>query len=442
MRAKLLLSLLMVSGLAFSLQAIAEVSDFIRGEPRLTVSRSGNAARITSNYDGEWVKMYVQRGNDIYVVTHSTRQQQWRSRQLGPDAAAYVRQHLAQYLFPSDTEFTVRAGGRTQHFNWEEGEWADQQSSSSGSSGGSSSGADREDQDDSPVDRGGNQHAGSDPLCRLAGTCGGSSGGSGSGGGSSSSGANGGSSSSTSSSSSSSSSGGSSSSTSSSSGANTSGGVVRSFAPRSVMHPKGVTGENGGGGLIENIQIPPADQYYLDYTVKFRSPFDWHGDPRGGKLPGLAGGTGTGGCRNIEPDGWSARQVWHKGGEARLYLYHQDRGTGCGDPTTWKNPNGSTFTFQQDRVYRITQRVKVNTPNQPNGEDQVWVDGVQVAYRNNIRFRGAVDPSVARVSMLKYHSYFGGKAPFAPDYDSYIDYGGLYVMSCAPDFAKAAGTCK
>lgn len=422
---------------AFSLPAPAAVSDFIRGEPRLTVSRSGNEARITSHYDGEWVKMYVQRGNDIYVVTHSTRQQQWRSRKLGPDSAAYVRRHLGKYLFPSDTEFTVRAGGRTLHFNWEEGEWVDQPSTS-GSSGGSSSGADIEDQDNTPVDRGGNQHAGSDPLCRLTGSCGGSTSSGAGSSGSSSSGANVGSSSSTSSSSSSSSSSGaSSSSTSSSSG----GGIVLHLRPRTVHMKPDIT----GGGNQERIQIPPADSYYMDLTVRYDSKYDWDSRSQSGKFPGLAGGSkdGGGNCTDERPDSWSARNGFQTHGRMTTYLYFQNRTNGCGVKYPWKNPNGSDFYFQKERNYRVTQFVQVNTPGQANGIDRIWVDGVMVLNRTDIVWRGNVSSSVARVDQLMYHAFFGGDGfDKTPSYDSYVHFGDLYVMSCTPDFTKAAGTCK
>lgn len=124
------------------------------------------------------------------------------------------------------------------------------------------------------------------------------------------------------------------------------------------------------------------------------------------------------------------------------YLYHQDRRSNGGDKFEWKNPNGSTFHFSKGIPYRVTQRVKVNSPNVANGEDQIWINGVEVFNKRDIRFRGNVAPSEARVSQLKYHSYFGGNLPSAPTYDSYIDYCHMYILSCVPDFTKAPGTCR
>lgn len=106
---------------------------------------------------------------------------------------------------PASNNITLTFGGKTTVLRGDGTNWR----TGGGSSSGSSSGADVDDQDTGTV--GGNgQHTGSDPLCRLTGSCGSSSGGGGgsstSGGGSSSGGSS--SSSSSGSSSSSSSSGG------------------------------------------------------------------------------------------------------------------------------------------------------------------------------------------------------------------------------------------
>ena len=51
--------------------------------------------------------------------------------------------------------------------------------------------------------------------------------------------------------------------------------------------------------------------------------------------------------------------------------------------------------------------------------------------------------SQGRVSQLKYHSYFGGSTKgFAPARDSYIEYGPIYVLRCAPNLDSAPGRCR
>lgn len=222
-------------------------------------------------------------------------------------------------------------------------------------------------------------------------------------------------------------------------------GVSAQFPARTIRHAAGKIGSEPGSGIMDNIKIPPANEYYLDYTFTVRAGFDWipNHRPRGGKLPGLAGGAGTGGCTPIVADGWSARQMWHEYGFLSLYLYHQDRKSRCGDNFSFLDAKGKPFQAVTGKQYRLTERVKINTPNAFNGEVQVWIDGRQVILKTGIRLRGKVGPTQAIVSQVKYHSYFGGSTfKFAPSRDSFIDYGAMYVTTCAPSFAKAPGTCR
>jgi hypothetical protein len=220
------------------------------------------------------------------------------------------------------------------------------------------------------------------------------------------------------------------------------GAVIREIPARTVLHKAGQIG--GRGGFMDIYQLPPRTEYYLDYTLVFRPGFDWteRGRPRGGKLPGLGGGSGTGGCRRVEPAGWSARQTWGADGTASLYLYHQTRNNRCGDKIDYRLPNGQLFRFVTNKRYRLTQRVRVNSPGASNGEIQIWVDGVSVLQARNLRLRGNVAANAGLVSQVKYHSYFGGAVrTFAPANNSYIDYGPMFVMTCMPNFRAIPGRC-
>lgn len=219
--------------------------------------------------------------------------------------------------------------------------------------------------------------------------------------------------------------------------------ITKVFPPRTVIHKSGKIGTRGGYGAI--FQLPPRDEYYLDYTLIFRPGFDWieNGRPRGGKLPGLAGGTGIGGCRKAQPEGWSARQTWDADGYANAYIYQQERESRCGENFRYQTDGGKLFNFTTGRRYRITQRIKVNAPNVANGEEELWVDGVRVVNERNLRLRGSVAVSEARVSQIKYQSYFGGNnLKFAPARDSIIDYGTMYVMTCPPNLSGQPGQCR
>jgi hypothetical protein len=219
-------------------------------------------------------------------------------------------------------------------------------------------------------------------------------------------------------------------------------GIVAKYGPRTVNFQKDRT----GGGVQERYRFTPADQYYLDYTLRFHDRFDWDTRPQvQGKIPGLAGGgqNGGGNCTGSAADAWSARSMFHQDGAMKAYLYYSNKTSTCGDKEDWTNPNGTgIFKFIKNRYYRFTQRIKINTPNVSNGEIEIWIDGQRVFYRNNMRWRGDVSPSVARVDQVMYQAFFGGESiNHTPTYDSSMDFGWMYVMSCRPDFSRPAGTC-
>jgi hypothetical protein len=74
---------------------------------------------------------------------------------------------------------------------------------------------------------------------------------------------------------------------------------------------------------------------------------------------------------------------------------------------------------------------------------QIWVDGRQVLFQRGLRLRGSVPTSQGQISLVKYHSYFGGDTKaFAPANDSYTEYGTMYLMTCMPNFSGAPGRCR
>jgi len=81
--------------------------------------------------------------------------------------------------------------------------------------------------------------------------------------------------------------------------------IVASIPGFAITYPAGKIGGNSTVGLPMNyVSILPSNEYYLDYEVAFDSDWDW---VKGGKLPGLIGGSHTSGCEAIVTSGWSAR---------------------------------------------------------------------------------------------------------------------------------------
>jgi len=112
-------------------------------------------------------------------------------------------------------------------------------------------------------------------------------------------------------------------------GAVASAQVVATIPGFAVTYPTGLIGGKSEVGIpAQFIPIPPATEYYLDYEVAFDSGWAW---VKGGKLPGLVGGSHTSGCAAITPDGWSARFMWRTGGQGEVYLYDQNRKNSCGE---------------------------------------------------------------------------------------------------------------
>lgn len=216
---------------------------------------------------------------------------------------------------------------------------------------------------------------------------------------------------------------------------------VRVFEPRVVLLAPGVTGTSNGYGLMDNIEIPPAPEYWLDFSVIYGpgdTDFDF-GTGHSGKIPGLAGGTATGACNPVQVNGWSARNHFGLGGDVGVYLYHQDRTTSCGEETPWRDASGAIVHLPKHVRHRMTQYCRVNTPNQNNGINRMWLNGFMVYERTNLRWRGAVGSTVALVSQLKYHCYSGGNAPRAPEFLSTVQFCHMYLMTAQPDFSRDPG---
>ncbi len=197
-----------------------------------------------------------------------------------------------------------------------------------------------------------------------------------------------------------------------------SGNVLR------VKYPKGTVGpETNGIQFIKN--LPPSDEYYLDYYVMFEEGFDFR---LGGKLPGLTSGgsTYTGGHHPYNGEGWSARYMWVKKGESLVYFYYVDMKSKYGDIVKLN------LNFEPGKWYRLTQRIKLNSDNLANGIMQVWVDGKEVVNNTDVRYRlwgkGMIDS-------FYFSTFHGGATPeWAPQNDSYALFHSFSVSKTKPSF--------
>jgi hypothetical protein len=136
-----------------------------------------------------------------------------------------------------------------------------------------------------------------------------------------------------------------------------------------IAYPKGsasrrADGEDGGMQAYLPLPDAPRDELYLQYFVRFQPDFDF---VRGGKLPGLYGGTVTGG--QVIPDGtngFSTRYMWRGGGDGEVYAYlptSEDHGTSLGRGCWFFAANqwvGIEQRVQRGLTYRTTDQLKID----------------------------------------------------------------------------------
>jgi nitrous oxidase accessory protein NosD len=186
-----------------------------------------------------------------------------------------------------------------------------------------------------------------------------------------------------------------------------------------VQYPAGSSGPGEGGAQWLAEYETDIDEAYLSYRVKFRDGFDF---VRGGKLPGLAGGSAPSG--NAPADGirgWTGRMMWRTdftgfSGQPEQaitqgisYAKHVNSGFDQDgqqeDTAYWIEDNGSDTAMAAGVWYTIRQRIKLNNPGQRDGILQIWLDGRMVLDQQDVQFR---DTSNLKIDRFFFSTFFGG----------------------------------
>lgn len=175
----------------------------------------------------------------------------------------------------------------------------------------------------------------------------------------------------------------------------------------------------GGAQLYLPLKSGPADAVHLRYYVRFPREFDF---VRGGKLPGLYGGTVTSGRRIPDGDnGLSTRYMWRTGGEAEVYAYlptSVEHGTSLGRGA-WHWPTG--------RWVCVEQAVRLNTPGRSDGTIDVNLDNKRVLHVGGLEFRTTDRLGIEGVF---FSTFFGGSDPsWATPRAQYADFAGFAVST-------------
>ncbi|KAJ7016717.1 hypothetical protein C8F04DRAFT_980863 [Mycena alexandri] len=174
----------------------------------------------------------------------------------------------------------------------------------------------------------------------------------------------------------------------------------------------------------EAVDLTTAEEATFGYSILFPTGFDF---VMGGKLPGIYGGDDattailcSGGRRDTSC--FSARLMWRTNGAGEIYTYLPDPSatTGTGNYTTNKqlcvkpdecndtygaSISRSAFTFATGAWTTVSQRVKLNTVGQPDGELELFVDGRSVNSAKGLIIR---DSAEGRMRGLQMQTFFGG----------------------------------
>lgn len=188
-----------------------------------------------------------------------------------------------------------------------------------------------------------------------------------------------------------------------------------------VTYPAGLYGPSSAGVQFQ-IAFPTGyEEAYFAYRVRFATGFDF---VKGGKLPGLVGGTSPTGC-NPNEDGFSARNMWRTGGAAVQYVYWPDQPNTCGDDLAYDD-GVSPKSFAPGVWQTVEHRVKMNTPGLADGVMEAWVDG-ELALRDEARL-WRKEGATFVIDTLYFSTFFGGgDASWAPATPQIADFDDLVV---------------
>jgi hypothetical protein len=185
------------------------------------------------------------------------------------------------------------------------------------------------------------------------------------------------------------------------------------------------------GGV--QFMIPLAASYpelTLSYRVRFAHGFEF---VKGGKLPGLVGGTAPTGCITDPASisgGFSARMMWRTGGAVVQYMYTPNRVNSCGDDYPYAVA-GAAPTFTPGQWHRVVHHLRMNSAGQTDGVLEAWFDGAPALARTDMLFRPT--GGAFQIDALYFSTFFGGSdTTWAPTADQIADFDDFVIATGPP----------
>ncbi|KAH3735987.1 uncharacterized protein LOC127850590 [Dreissena polymorpha] len=175
----------------------------------------------------------------------------------------------------------------------------------------------------------------------------------------------------------------------------------------------------------------------LEYEVYFPSSFGWN---KGGKLPGLWGGTRDCSGGRIQDTCFSTRLMWRALGDGEVYAYVSHTQNPSFDTWCAKYDHTSTpaymhvhctadsgiemgkgaFRFQHNRWHHIRQEVHLNAQPGQKGYIRLWVDGHAEIHVTDVIMRANTHFDI---DGLFFSTFFGGHdSSWASPSDTYTYY--------------------
>jgi len=173
-------------------------------------------------------------------------------------------------------------------------------------------------------------------------------------------------------------------------------------------------------GSKSGVSTPSANEVVFSYSAFFEEGFQF---ARGGKMPGLFGGTSfetakscSGGKQDGREECFSARLMWRAEGAGEAYNYY---------PTSVQQGNGycenkpksvcdqnfgdsigrGSFTWASGQWTTVAQHLRLNDVGQSNGEQEIFVNGKSVLHLTGLQI--AVKPDT-KIYGIMAQTFFGG----------------------------------
>lgn len=162
-----------------------------------------------------------------------------------------------------------------------------------------------------------------------------------------------------------------------------------------ITYPSGCVGSKCT--LWLQAPLPQTTEVYVSYNVMFSNGFTF---VKGGKLPGVCGGTCTSGARvSTGYNGFNTRIMWRNGGRLSSYVYHPDQRMSYGDDFNWN------VDVKAGVWVLLEQRIVMNDIGTRNGFIETFYNGRKLFRHNNFEWRKR---SGLMIDAFQFVTFFGG----------------------------------